>query len=147
MPRRLDIDLVKVEKLAATGASLEAIARVLGISPATLYARKRESVDFREAVEKGRAQAEAAYANALREIALKKRPDGSYEYETKHRIKALTFFLERRPGWQRPDGQTEDGQAAIPTIKVKIEQEQAARAAAVAAAVVEQEALPEASNG
>ena len=133
MPRaRLDIDLAQVERLAATGASLEAIARVLGVCPATLHARKRESSEFREAVEKGRAQAEAAYANALREIALKKRPDGSYEYETKHRIKALTFFLERRPGWQKPEGADAGAEAgAVPTIKVKIEQSRARAEAAV----------------
>ena len=146
MPRaRLQIDLERVEALAATGASLESIARVLGVSPATLHARKRESTEFRETVERGRAKAEAAYANALRDLALRKGPDGEYTYDPKTRFQAIKFFLERRPGWRMTDGQAEDGQAAIPTIKVRIEQEQAARAAAVAAAVVEQEALPEGS--
>lgn len=145
MPRaRLQIDLERVEALAATGASLESIARVLGISPTTLHTRKRESAEFEDAVQRGRAKAEAAYANALRDLALRKGPDGEYVYDPKTRFAAIKFYLERRPGWRMTDGQAEDGQATIPTIKVRIEQEQAARAAAVAA-VVEQEALPEGS--
>ena len=119
--RRAVIDLERVERLAATGASQEAIARVLGVSPATLYNRKKESQEFRDAVERGRAQAEAAYANALREIALKKRPDGSYEYGEKTRFQAIKFFLERRPGWQRPEPADGEG-GGIPSIKIKIEQ-------------------------
>ena len=110
--RRISVDLAEVERLAATGATLETIARCLGIAPRTLYTRRQESADFAEAVEKGRARAEAAYANALREIALKKKADGTYEYETKHRLKALTFFLERRPGWQRPFSIQADGTPA-----------------------------------
>jgi len=110
MPReKIALNLAEVETLAATGASMDAIARCLGISPSTLYARQRESEVFKETVEKGRARAEAAYAEALKEIALGKDERGRYLYETKHRLKALTFFLERRPGWQRPFSLSTDG--------------------------------------
>jgi len=119
MPReKIVLDMTEVERLAATGASMDAIARCLGVSPSTLYARQRESAVFKETVEKGRARAEAAYAEALKEIALAKDDRGRYVYETKHRLKALTFFLERRPGWSRPFAVSADG---MPSGSLSIE--------------------------
>ena len=109
---KIQIDPARIEQLAATGASIEDIARVLGVSQSTIHARKRESEEFKAAYEKGRSTARASYANALREIALKRGPDGEYAYETKYRLRAITFFLERQPGWAKKhdvDMQSSDG--------------------------------------
>jgi len=109
---KINIDPARIEQLAATGASIEDIARVLGVSQSTIHARKRDSEEFKQAYERGRSTARTAYANALREIALKRGPDGEYAYETKYRLKAITFFLERQQGWAKKhdvDMQSSDG--------------------------------------
>ena len=115
------IDLEQVERLASTGASIEDICRVLGVGEATLYRHKKESRELRAAFEKGRAKARTTYAAALGEIATKKE-NGEYVYETKHRLKAIMFFLDHQPGWQKNGMPETDGSATgIPTIKVKVE--------------------------
>ena len=109
---KIHIDPARIEQLAATGASLDDIARVLGVSESTIRNRRRESAEFQTAYERGRSTARTAYANALREIALKRGPDGEYAYETKYRLKAITFFLERQQGWAKKhdvDMQSSDG--------------------------------------
>ena len=116
----IPIDLKEVERLAATGASNEAIARVLGIGPRTLYRRKGADSEFEDAYQRGRALAQTAYARALREIALKKEGD-EYVYDTRDRLKAITFFLERQPGWQkteRVDLQSTDGTMSPPPATI-----------------------------
>ena len=115
------IDLYEVERYAATGASIEDICKVLGVSEATLYRHKKESRELRDAFEKGRARARTSYAGALGEIAMKKE-NGKYVYETKHRLKAIMFFLDHQPGWQKSGTPEADGSTTgIPTIKVKVE--------------------------
>lgn len=114
MPRvRIELDPARVEDLAATGCSLESIAAALGVAPSTLHARKAEGGEIGEAIKKGRARAEAEYAGALKEIALKKDEDGKYFYETKYRLKALTFFLERRAGWKGEGIHLENGDKSL----------------------------------
>lgn len=115
------IDLEQVERLASTGASIEDICKVLGISDRTLYRHKKERSELSAAFEKGRAKARTSYATALGEIAMKKE-NGKYVYETKHRLKAIMFFLDHQPGWQKNGTPEADGSTTgIPTIKVKVE--------------------------
>lgn len=114
------IDLYEVERYAATGASIEDICKVLGVSEATLYRHKKDSRELRAAFEKGRAKARTTYAAALGEIALLKK-DGKYVYKTKHRLKAITFFLERQPGWQKEFTPETETPAVMPVIDVKID--------------------------
>ena len=114
MPRvRIELDPARVEELAATGCSLESIAAALGVSDATLRARRAEDSEISDAVKKGRARAEKEYAAALKEIALKKDENGKYFYETKYRLKALTFFLERRAGWKGEGIHLENGDKSL----------------------------------
>jgi len=117
---KIKIDFKQVERLAATGASNEAIARVLGIGARTLYRRKGEGGEFEKAYQRGKALAQTAYAGALREIALKKDGD-EYVYDTRDRLKAIIFFLERQPGWQkteRVDLQSTDGTMTPPPATI-----------------------------
>lgn len=121
MPKpKIKVDLEQVERLAATGSSIEAISRVMGIGPRTLYRRREDETEVEKAFQRGRAKAHTAYANALREIALKKE-GGEYVYDTRDRLKAITFFLERQPGWQkteRVDLQSTDGSMSPPPATV-----------------------------
>lgn len=114
MPRvRIELDPARVEELAATGASLESIAAVLGCSETTLRTRRNEDAEIAAAVKKGRARAETEYATALKEIAIQKDESGRYVYETKYRLKALTFFLERRAGWKGEGIHLEGGDKSL----------------------------------
>ena len=98
--RKCKIDLEKLERLAATGASLESISKVLHIARRSLYQRRKDDKDVNDAYERGKAIAETSYATALREIALKKNEKGEYAYPAKERLKAIMFYLERQQGWQ-----------------------------------------------
>ena len=94
--------------------------KVLGVSEATLYRHKRDSKELRDAFEKGRAKARTSYATALGEIAMKKE-NGKYVYETKHRLKAIMFFLDHQPGWQKGGVPESELSPTVPSIDVKID--------------------------
>lgn len=67
---RIDIDITKVQELAGRGLTQAEICAVLGISEGTLYARKRDSEVFEDAIKAGKAQAAQEVANALYEKAV-----------------------------------------------------------------------------
>jgi hypothetical protein len=81
-------DLDEVERLAARGLTREEIAFALGISEATLYARKRADMKFSEALKKGRAL-------GIRDVA-----DRLYESAMAGNTTALIFYLKARAGWR-----------------------------------------------
>ena len=62
---RIEIDISRVEELAAQGLSQAEICLVLGISEGTLYSRKRENEVFGEAIKRGKAKAASEIANTL----------------------------------------------------------------------------------
>ena len=68
---KIEIDLAKVEALASRLLSKEQIAISLGIGTTTLYTRQKESVEFEEAIKRGREKGVASIANKLVESALK----------------------------------------------------------------------------
>ena len=53
---KIEIDLAKVEVMAANGLTQQQIADSLGISVSTLYGRKRENEEFEEAIKRGKAK-------------------------------------------------------------------------------------------
>ena len=67
--QRIQIDLNRVEELAAQGLSQAEICATLGISDDTLTRRKRDSADFAEALKKGKSKATATISNKLFELA------------------------------------------------------------------------------
>jgi DNA-binding XRE family transcriptional regulator len=69
-----EVDLVQVEAHAARGMTQEQIAAALGISDFTLYARKRESSEFSEAIKRGQAKGIGIITNELFESARSRRP-------------------------------------------------------------------------
>lgn len=69
MRPRIEIDVSRVEELAAQGLTQAEICAVLGISESTLYARKRESEVFADAVKSGKAKAASEIANVLYNMA------------------------------------------------------------------------------
>jgi hypothetical protein len=62
---RIEIDLAQVEAHAARGLTMEQIAAAMGISDWTLYARKRESKEFSDAIKRGLAKGISAVANKV----------------------------------------------------------------------------------
>jgi transcriptional regulator with XRE-family HTH domain len=70
MPRpKLEIDISRVEELAAQGLTREEIALCLGVSETTLYNRRRESEVFDAAIKSGKAKAASEIANKLYQLA------------------------------------------------------------------------------
>lgn len=90
---KIQIDLKKVEGLAARGLSRENIAKALGISEDTLSRRRKENHGIDEAIAKGRALGEATIADAL------------FEKAKKGNTVAMIFFLKARCGWKETDKQ------------------------------------------
>lgn len=103
MPKpRIEIDIAKAEQYAQVCDNDEQIARALGISPTTLYARKRESEEFAEALKRGRAKANVFVGGKLMELI----KEGN--------VAATIFYLKSRCGWKETDRREitgADGQA------------------------------------
>lgn len=124
------IDIQQAETLAAQGLTNEQIAQALGISEATLYNKKRENIEFQEALTRGRARGIAVVTNRFFEIIQSKNPDGSYTYDADTRLNAMKFFMERRAGWVRQeqskvDLSSKDG--SMTPLDVKVEFVEAGR--------------------
>jgi hypothetical protein len=62
---RIEIDISRVEELAAQGLSQAEICLCIGIGETTLYSRKRENEVFEEAIKRGKAKAASEIANTL----------------------------------------------------------------------------------
>jgi predicted DNA-binding transcriptional regulator AlpA len=74
--------LLEVEELAARGLTMSQIANATGIGETTLYRKKRELWQFRQAIKKGQALGIASVANKLFELAVS------------GRIAAIIFLFE-----------------------------------------------------
>jgi transposase len=70
MPRRIHLDLAKVEALAAQGCSEQTIANELGVSLDTIHDRKKVDKDFAAAMRRGRATAAKMTSQKLFELAM-----------------------------------------------------------------------------
>lgn len=102
---KIEIDLAKVEVMAANGLTQQQIADSLGISVSTLYGRKRESEEFEEAIKRGKAKGVAVVTNEL----MKQVKRGN--------VTAMIFFLKARAGWKEKnevDLTNSDGSFAQP---------------------------------
>ena len=91
-PRR-KFDTDQVRQLAAHGLNQQQIADALGCNVKTVISRKREYVEFLEAIESGKAEGIASITNALYENAL----GGNFA--------AQRFYLARRAPEQWSDRQ------------------------------------------
>ena len=106
---RIETDLAKVELYAGKGLNDKKTALLLGMSVSTLYTRKRESEEFREAYTRGRAKNEIVLSDKMDELIMAKETtidkDGSqieeYKYPPDVRLKAMMFKLERLHGWYK----------------------------------------------
>lgn len=105
---KIQIDLAKVEQFAQVCDNDEEIARALSISPSTLYARKRESEEFTEAIKRGRAKANVFVGGKL------------MEHIKKGNVAATIFYLKSRCGWKETDRREITGKDGSP-IEVKNE--------------------------
>jgi len=90
MAKQKEIDLDELYHYAQMGLSEQQIADSLGISNATLGRRKKDDVEFAEALKAGKAAGVRAVTNALFEGATN--PD-------KPSTSAQIFFLKNRGGW------------------------------------------------
>ena len=63
--KRIDLDLEKVERLAAQGLGTTQIARALGVSWSTIDRNRKRSANFEDAIKRGEAKGLAEVTNAL----------------------------------------------------------------------------------
>lgn len=108
-------DLAKVELYASKGLNDKKTALLLGMSVSTLYARKRENEEFKEAYTRGRAKNEILLSDKMDELIMSKvlikengkpliedgKPVEEYKYPPDVRLKAMMFKLERLHGWYK----------------------------------------------
>ena len=80
--------LEKTELLMAKGLTVEQCAGMLGISPATIYNKQLENLEFMETIKRGQALGIDAVTNALFENATVERDNT-----------AIIFYLKNRAGW------------------------------------------------
>ena len=87
----VEIDLDKVEQLAAQGLTNAQISDCLGIGERTLYRHKSESAELADAIKRGRAKGIAFVSNKL------------FDQCKNGNITAIIFFLKARAGWRDRD--------------------------------------------
>ncbi len=63
--KKIDIDLEQVENLASRGLGTTQIARALGVSWNTIDRNRKRSVDFEDAIKRGKAKGLAQVTNSL----------------------------------------------------------------------------------
>ena len=91
MATRIEIDVDRVEKLAAQGLSEQQIADTLGISRSTIDRRKRDDDAFVAALKRGKHKGIENVTNALYEAATA---------GDKPNVSAMIFYLKNRAGWR-----------------------------------------------
>ncbi len=84
----IDIDLARVERLAAQGLTDEQVATSLGVSQSTITRRKRTSDQFAEALNRGKVRGIEEVTNTLWLNATEKQ-----------NTSAAIFYLKNRAGW------------------------------------------------
>ena len=94
---KIKIDLAKVESLAANGLTQEQIACALGISEQTFYKRKRDNIEFIDAIKRGKAKGIALVTNKLMESIKGGNMTG------------MIFFLKTQAGWKETNVQEHTG--------------------------------------
>ena len=99
---KIQIDLNKVESLAANGLTQEQIAAALGISESLLYQQKRENEEFAEAIKRGKAKGIALVTNKLMESIKNGNMTG------------MIFFLKTQAGWKETNVQEHTGTNGTP---------------------------------
>jgi hypothetical protein len=105
-PKWMPPNLLEVENLAARGLTQHEIAYSLGVSPDTLYERKREYSEFSEALRRGRSRGITALANVVFEVGLGevKRKDGTVvKVKPELQVQCAMFFLRTRAAWKEMD--------------------------------------------
>lgn len=109
---KIQIDLNKVESLAANGLTQEQIAAALGISESTLHKRKQENTELTAAIKRGKAKGIALVTNKLMESI----KGGN--------MTAMIFFLKTQAGWKETNVQEHtgaNGDAIQHAVSIKIE--------------------------
>jgi len=105
---KIEIDLRKVETLAAQGLTNEEIADNLGIGYTTFYRRKNDLEGMEDAIKRGRSKGMAFVTNKL------------FELIKTGNITAIIFYLKTH-GWtetQKIEATGKNGSPLIPSLNV-----------------------------
>lgn len=94
---RKEVDIKKVEVLAAQGMTAGEIAQALGMSERTFHTRKAESKAVADAVKCGQAKGIAVVTNKL------------MEQVKRGNVTAMIFYLKARAGWREKQEIVGDG--------------------------------------
>ena len=103
--KKIEIDLAKVEKLAAIGLNEQQVADSLGIHQATLARRKKDNASFAEALKVGQAKGIATVANNL------------FEQSKNGNVSAGIFFMKNRAGWSDKQDITQETNIKYPQVR------------------------------
>lgn len=87
---KIELDLTDVEKWAGLSDTDAELAHNLGISDTTLYARKKESAEFCDAIKRGKAKQKAFVIGKL------------IDAVTNGNVTAMIFYLKAH-GWRETD--------------------------------------------
>lgn len=110
MARKIELDLAKVESLAAQGLTEEQIGDALGVSRATVTRNKRRDDAFAAAIKRGKAKGIALVSSKL------------MEQVRGGNITAMIFFLKTRAGWsERGDIALDDENRRLTNEKLRRE--------------------------
>jgi hypothetical protein len=102
--------IAEVERMGGLGLTMEQIAYNLGISPTTLYAKKRVFKQFSEAIKRGTARANAVVVNRLFEAAMN------------GHIVAMICWTKTRMGWKESSSMELSGPNAGPIAVTPVPQ-------------------------
>ena len=83
--KRIDLDLDKIEQLAAQGLGTTQIARAMGVSWSTIDRNRKRSANFEDAYKRGAAKGLAEVTNALFESAVHDKVPTSMIFYLKNR--------------------------------------------------------------
>ena len=98
MTNKIELDIEKIEQLAAQGLTHEQIALSLGIAQSTLYKYKAADEELAEAIKRGQSKGIEVVTNAL------------FENAKNGNLGAQVFYLKNRARWTDKVEQEQSGE-------------------------------------
>ena len=106
---KIQLDIERIEEMAANGMSKEQIAAALGIVSRTLRNREKEDSSFSEAIKRGKARGIETVTKAL------------MQQVQSRNIVATLFYLKCQAGWrENPDVESVKSDDPITSIELKV---------------------------
>jgi len=121
--KKIELDSVEVECLAAEGLAEYQIAARLGVHPDTFAARKKDEEAIRDALKRGRRRAHGTIANAIFEAARKVVDDPRYST-------IAIWYSKAQMGWKDRTVIEHEGEVNVGGVRDRLAEKLARRAVA-----------------